>query len=89
MRWISWIKLWRCPKEPTVRVFEIDTNPMKSSILLDILIKVFKTEEHLLVATHLNNMAILLSDSGENEKALDLNKKVYGLSFLKISNWFI
>ena len=39
-------------------------------ILLDIMMKVFKTEEHLSVATTLSNMALFLSDSGERKKLL-------------------
>ena len=46
-------------------------------ILLGILMKVFKTEEHPLIVTLLNHTALTYSRLGQNEKAMEINEKVY------------
>ena len=46
--------------------------------ILDILMKLFKTEEHSDVASILNNMATVYSDLGQSQKALEILEKVYG-----------
>ena len=43
---------------------------------LDILIKLLKTEEHADIAGTLNNMALIYSDLGQLQTALQINERV-------------
>ena len=45
--------------------------------LLDINMKLYKTEEHADVVTNLYNMAMAYSGLGQNTKALEMNERVY------------
>ena len=38
--------------------------------------KLFKTEEHLSIATTLSNMALIYNELGQMDKALEMNQKV-------------
>ena len=46
--------------------------------LIDIQMKLFKTEENADIADVLSNMASIYSDMGKDEQALKIIKKVYG-----------
>ena len=52
--------------------------------------KLFKTEEHPDVATIMSNIALIYSDMGQRQKALKINKRIYGIkkSFLHILIFF-
>ena len=44
---------------------------------IDIRMKLFKTEEHAIIAKILNNMASIYSGVGQKQRALEMNEKVY------------
>jgi hypothetical protein len=48
------------------------------TLFLDIRMKLFKTEEHILVTSSLVNMAMIYDELGEKVKALEINQKVLG-----------
>ena len=45
--------------------------------LIDIQMKLFKTEEHASVAISLGIMAMIYSDLGQLQKALEINQRAY------------
>ncbi len=51
-------------------------------ISIDIRMNLFKTEEHSSIATNLSHMASIYKASGQMDKALEMNQKVYSINYL-------